>query len=204
MITKEIRSKLEKNLHQKCEQAKIPGMALIAWCEGKQVFEKYYGYCDMEREIPVTSDTIFGVASITKSFAALAIMQLADAGRLTPEDSVKKWIPEFQLPNQANSEDVTIHHLMTHTTGLPGLSAVNQARANSIAQDPDGRYLFGEIPSSNGKKVTNVMDVIQTIADSTTSILGKPGEKFNYSNKSYAILQEIIERASGETLIDYM
>lgn len=204
MITEEIRTNLTKELEQKCEEAKIPGMALVASRKGQPVFEKYYGYRDADQKLPVTKDTVFGVASITKSFASLAIMQLVDAGKLTTTDPVRKWIPEFQLPGQSDSDHVTIHHLMTQTTGLPGLSAVHQARAESIQNDPDGDYLFEEIPTSNGSKVSTVMDMIHEIAQSSAPVLDTPGKMFNYSNESYAILQEIIERASGEDFLNYM
>lgn len=203
MVTDKLKMNLDKKLEQKCKEAKIPGMALMASKKGELIFEKYYGYRNVEQKLPVTDDTVFGVASITKSFATLAIMQLEDAGKLNVMDPVQKWIPEFKLPGGANGEGVTIHHLMTHTAGLPGLSSVHQARAGSIRCDPDGEYLFGKIPSST-EEVSTVMDMLKAIGQSNESVIGKPGEMFNYSNESYAILQEVIERASGETFLDYM
>lgn len=203
MITETIRTNLDDELEHKCKQANIPGMVLIASHKGKWMFEKYYGYRDVEKQLPVTCDTVFGVASITKSFACLAIMQLVDAKKLCVNDPVQKWIPQFELPGNANSSEVTIHHLMTHTAGLPGLSAVHEVRAESIKRDPDGEYLFEEIPKSN-LHVRTVTQMMETIAESKTSVIGEPGEMFNYSNESYAILQEIIERASGESFLDYM
>src|SRR5690625_3456386 len=89
---------LDGELTKKCERAKIPGMALVVAKEGKPIFEKYYGYRDVERQLEVTSDTVFGVASITKSFAALGIMQLVDQGKLSVDDPVTKWLPELTLP----------------------------------------------------------------------------------------------------------
>lgn len=195
---------LDKQLHDKCKQANIPGMALVVAKEGKPIFEKYYGYRDVEKKLEVTKDTVFGVASITKSFATLAIMQLADQGKLNVQDAVTKWLPEFKLPETSYNDQVTIHHLMTHTSGLPGLPAVHQARAHSIKNDPDGEYLFGDIPNLTESRVKTVDDLLQLLGTLDYSLLGPPGHAFNYSNECFALLQAIIERASGKTFLEYM
>src|SRR5690625_1004870 len=195
---------LDHILTKKCEIANIPGMALIVAKEGKPIFEKYYGYRNVEKQLPVTAHTVFVVASITKSFATLAIMQLADEGKLSVFDPVVKWLPEFQLVNETLTRLVTIHHLMTHSGGLPGLPLVHQARASSVRRDPDGEYLFGDIPHLTDKNDLTVVDILNLLKTYDYSLLGKPGDMFNYSNESYAFLQEIIERASGQSFIDYM
>src|SRR5690625_2770337 len=123
---------LDQVLTKKCQEAKIPGMALVVAKDGKPIFEKYYGYRDVEKKLPVNGETVFGIASITKSFTTLAVMQLADKGKLSIFDPVIKWLPEFTLVDDTLTPLVTIHHLMTHTTGLPGLPLVHQARATSI------------------------------------------------------------------------
>lgn len=202
-FTKEKLEMLDETLTETCHTERIPGMAMIVSQDGANCFEKFYGHRDVERELPVTGDTIFGVASITKSFVALAIMQLDDAGKLTVDDPVVYWLPEFKLPNHEYTKRVTIHHLLTHTSGMPGLDAVNKARAQSMERDPDGAYLFGEIPSTE-RPVKTVSDVMNSMARTDYKLLGAPGEVFNYSNESYALLQGIIERASGESFITYM
>lgn len=194
---------LDATLHKKCQTDQIPGMALVVSQHGKQVFEKTYGYRDVEKRLPVTIDTVFGVASITKSVVALAIMQLEDAKKLTVEDPVVDWLPELKLPNQTDAEQITIHHLLTHTAGFPGLDAVNQARAESIRCDPDGEYLFEEVPETN-RPIHTVTDVMKVMEETDYKMLGAPGDVFNYSNESYALLQEIMERASGEDFITYV
>lgn len=186
-----------------CEQTQIPGMSVIVAKEGQPVFEKNYGYRHVEEQKPVTKDTMFGVASLTKSLACLAIMQLEDSGKLTVEDPVIKWLPEFKIPNDTYREQITIHHLMTHTGGIPGMTAVNLARANSIKNDPDGALLFGEIPT-NDFEVNTVVDVMNVMKKADYTLLGTPGDVFNYSNESYSLLQEIIERASEESFLKYM
>lgn len=195
---------LDAELTEKCERSKIPGMALVVAKNGVPVFEKYYGYRDVDRKLEVTPDTVFGVASITKSFAALAIMQLVDQHKLSVDDPVTKWLPEFKLPEKSYEDQVTIHHLMTHTSGLPGLPAVHQARAYSIKHDPDGEYLFGELPNLTEKRVRTVVDLLEVLANLDYPLLGAPGDAFNYSNECFALLQEIIERVSGQSFLEYM
>lgn len=201
--TQEIRDSLDNTLQEICDSEKIPGMALIVSQNGEREFEKMYGFRDKERKLPVTADTLFGVASITKSVVALAIMQLEDEGKLSVDDPVVHWLSEFKLPQSTYTERITIHHLLTHTSGLPGLPAVHQARAESIMNDPDGEYLFGDIPRGN-RPVKTVIDVMEAMEKMDFSLLGAPGEVFNYSNEGYALLQEIIERASGKSFIPYV
>lgn len=197
-------SVLDDQLTEKCRQANIPGLALVACQDGKVIYEKFYGARHVEKKLPVTADTVFGVASITKSFATLAIMQLVAAGKLSVHDPVNKWLPNFKLPGKLATDQVTIHHLMTHTSGLPGLPIVHQARAESIRQDPDGEYLFGELPNLTSKHPLGVADLIDLLANFDYSLIGRPGELFNYSNEGYAFLQKIIEVASGQGFLQYM
>ncbi|WP_163972127.1 serine hydrolase domain-containing protein [Oceanobacillus halotolerans] len=186
------------------ESKQIPGMAVVVAKEGEPIYEKYAGYRDVEKKLPVTPDTIFGVASITKSVTALAVMQLQDAQKLSVLDPITKWLPELKLPESLEKEP-TIHHLLTHTAGFPGMKAVHQARRTSIQKDPDGGYLFdvlADLPKE--PTVETVEDMIQLINETPYEMLGVPGTVFNYSNEGYAMLQGIIERASGMDYIPFV
>lgn len=195
---------LDKIITEKCEAANVTGMALVIAKAGEPVFEKYYGYRNVEEQLPVDSETIFGVASLTKSIAALTIMHLVDQGKLSVDDAVIKWLPEFKLPSDV-AEEVKIHHLLSHAAGLPGMNAVNHARAQSIAKDPDGEKINGKIPEEVlAKSIQNVVDMLEDMGKTEYELLGKPGEVFNYSNEGFAMLQLIIERASGEAFIPFV
>ncbi|AQQ54802.1 serine hydrolase [Planococcus lenghuensis] len=198
-------NELDAELEAWCNKENVPGMALIAMQNGERIFEKYAGFRNVEQRLPVTPDTVFGVASITKSLTALAIMQLVDENKLAVEDPVVKWLPEFRLPDQAHDTAITIHHLLTHTSGLPGMEAVHRARAVSIIEDPDGAELFDNpAPLEKVLTVETVEDVMDVVADTEFRLLAPPGELFNYSNEGYALLQEIIERAGGKPYIAYV
>src|SRR5699024_1514011 len=97
-----------------CKDANVPGAAMIVTEGGNVIHEQMYGYRDVEKKYPVTADTIFGVASITKSFATLAIMQLVEKGLLAVDDPVSKWIDGFNVSDPTFKENITIKHLMTH------------------------------------------------------------------------------------------
>lgn len=185
-------------------QHQIPGMAVAIAKDGHLLYESGFGYRNVARALPVTPDTLFGVASVTKSFAALAIMQLADAGKLSVDDPVVKWLPEFRVPDRVANEQITIHHFLTHTSGLPGLSAVYHARAGSIRRDPDAQRLGVPYDPFQVEPIQTYEELMDLIARADFRLLGKPGAYFNYSNEGYALLQGIIERASGAPILRYL
>src|SRR5438105_4217876 len=81
----------------------IPGAAVALAHDGDIVYERGFGHRDAARSLPVTSDTRFGLGSVTKSFPALAIAQLEEAGRLSVHDPVTRWLPEFKLPRREDA-----------------------------------------------------------------------------------------------------
>lgn len=204
MLSKEQKTKLDRGLKDYASSLNVPGLALVISKGKDRVYEYYHGYRDVENRLPVTGETVFGLASITKSFASLAIMQLAERGLLSVHDPVQKWIPNFKLPGGRASGEVQIHHLMTHSAGLPGLPTVHQARLGSLLQDPDGRELFGDDSLFDKKQISSVEELVEELAKEEVELLGEPGEIFNYSNESYALLQKIIEVTSGRDFLDYM
>ena len=118
----------------------IPGAAVALAHNGDVLYERGFGHRDAARKLPVTPNTRFGLGSVTKSFPALAIMQLAEAGTLSVDDPVTTWLPEFRLPHPDDARytpAITIHHFLTHASGLPPEPALLHARAGSIAADPD-------------------------------------------------------------------
>lgn len=204
MISEIMKKELDETLIKKCAENHIPGMALVVQRNGKSIYEKYYGYRNVAEKLPVTDDTIFGLASITKSLTSLAVMQLRDAGKLNVEDKVVDWLPMLKLPEEDFTRELEIHHLMSHTSGFPGLPLVHHARSTSILDDPDGEYLFGDVSVDDGNRIRTVDDLIKQIGKKEFKMLGEPGSIFNYSNEGFGILQKIIEEASGESFITYV
>ncbi len=179
----------------------IPGLAFGLAVDGRPVVETGFGWRDVVRQLPVTPDTVFGAASLTKSMTALAVMLLQEEGRLSVEDPVVRWLPELRLPRMDWGRRITIHHLLTHTSGLPGMRALFHARAGSIRQDPNKHRLGLVADPDTLELIRTYEDLMALMARSEFQLLGPPGACFNYSNEGYALLQGIIERAGGQPFL---
>ena len=151
-----------------------PGVAVMVIRDGEVVFAKGYGYADLERREPVTPQTAFRLASVSMQFTAMAIMILAERGRLSYDDSMVKYLPELAR----FGDRITIRHLLTHTSGLPDYYDVLEQEAADTMPDTAAAMRFlagwGEPP------------------------LFAAGERFEYSNTGYDMLALVVERVSGE------
>ena len=151
---------------------KYSGAILVA--QGDEILlKKAYGYANHEEKILNKPDTIFPIASITKSFTSIAIMQLQERGLLNVDDKISKYINGSKW-----EKEITIHHLLTHTSGLP----------------KDGLFL-GQSYVSLEKNIEHIKNY---------SLWFEPGPKYSYSNAGYQILAAIIEKVSGESYNNYI
>ncbi|MBQ2327468.1 MAG: serine hydrolase, partial [Clostridia bacterium] len=167
---------------------------------GSLIFEKYYGLRDAEHSLPIDRDTIFGVASITKSFTSLAIMQLHEEGKLSIDDPISKYLPEYTNVNQP--EPVRIRHLMSHSGGFypqKRLLMENMAKEMGFSQEKDGDFAFNAELEAYGTSV-----VAKRINDQEYHI-DLPGRAMSYFNDGFALLSHIIMQVSGErSFADYI
>ncbi len=146
-----------------------PGVAVAVIHNGKLVLERAYGYADIDARTPITADTAFDLASVSKQFAAMAIMLLVEDGKLSYDDPVGKYVPELQV-----YEGVTIRHLLLHTGGLPDYYDVIDTSAG-MPTNQDAAKLLGKMAKADFP----------------------PGERFEYSNAGYDMLGPVVEAASG-------
>jgi CubicO group peptidase (beta-lactamase class C family) len=156
----------------------IPGLAVAVSRHGETIFSKGFGVRDVISEEPVTPRTVFGTASVTKSFTALAIMKLCSQGLLRVDDAVVKHLPQFAVPGVDDVNKIKVHHLLSHTTGVPPL------RRRQDIEGFDGHLEF--------------------IAHEEFHLLGEPGEYLSYSNDLFLLLGAIIERLSGKKYRNYI
>ena len=168
----------EKFIEEVMEKEQIPGVAVALSKNGQSIYERGFGTRDFETNEPVTPETIFGIASITKSFTALAIMKLVEEGRLQVEDAVIEHLPEFQLVDYANIEDIKIRHLLSHTTGLATMERKEQ--------------------------LTKFDEHLHYLNEKAWSWIGKPGEYICYNNDMFILLGAIIEKVTGENYQEYI
>jgi CubicO group peptidase (beta-lactamase class C family) len=104
---------------QAMKEWKVPGVAIAVVQDGKVIYAQGYGYRDLEKKLPVTTGTLFPIGSITKSFTALTFAILKDEGKLDWDQSVRNYLPEFEMNDVVASERATPRDLFSHRTGLP-------------------------------------------------------------------------------------
>jgi CubicO group peptidase (beta-lactamase class C family) len=154
------------------------GSILVAR-DGKVLFSKGYGMANLEHDVPNATQTKFRLGSITKQFTAMAIMILQERGKLNVQDKVKKHLPDAPKA----WDEITIHHLLTHTSGIPNYTA------------------FPDFLKTLPVRVT-LKELIGKFKDKPLDF--KPGEKFSYSNSGYIVLGQIVETASGQSYPTFM
>lgn len=170
-------NEFEEYLEQTMRDNHIAGAAVAVYAEGRVIYAKGFGVRDITTKEPVTPESIFGVASVSKSFTAMAMMQLVDARMVSLDDPVTKYIPELTL-HGADMSKVTVRHILSHSTGLPPMTR----REDIIRLEDHVKFLNGE----------------------DYEILGKPGEYFSYANDTFLLNGLIIERLTGRLYRRYM
>lgn len=169
---------------------------------GRTQYERFWGSADRESKKELNGDTIFGLASVTKSFTALAVMQLEERGILDIHDPVSKYIPEFTGKNQKN---VTIRHLMCHSGGffpLPRILVGEVAQSLGLKESKTGDFAYSDAIASEGVRLVAGRLDEQTKED---GLNGEPGEYLSYCNDGFGLLSDIIRRYGGEpSYADYL
>jgi CubicO group peptidase (beta-lactamase class C family) len=146
------------------------GSVLVAK-KGKIIYQKNIGFADMEHQVPILKDTRFELASISKTFTAILILQLVESGKLKLDAKVSDYIPEF---TRNDSGQITIHHLLSHTSGIQDFVGLNC----DFVLWTDKEFLEG----------------LQK-----TAVNFKPGTQFQYASSTYILLRLIIEKVTGKT-----
>ncbi len=200
------KDEFEEFIHEIMEEFEIPGLSLGLSQDGEIKYSRGFGYSNREEGTRATADTVYGIASITKSFTALAIMILEREGKLSTGDPVVKYLPEFNAGDRITPA-ITIHHFLTHTAGLPPTPALMYAMVRSIEGDPTAKKLKEE---GKWEKWTEEppIDTYEDLLDfwnrKKPDPLGNPGAQFSYSNDAYSLLGTIVERVSGVSLEKFM
>lgn len=185
---------------------RIPGLSLGIAKDGKPTVLRGYGFRDREADLPATPRTVYGLASITKSFTALATLQLEERGRLRVTDRVTRHLPEFRTPDPRWGSRITLRHLLSHSSGIPAIPATRYAYARNYAREPASEARrerrLGIDP--HHAPLDSYEQVLEYLATERYRLLGPPGRYFSYSNIGFALLGAVIERASGRTYETYV
>lgn len=171
--SQDLAARVDEYLNDLAKQNRFSGSVLIAR-DGRVLVSKGYGMANYEEDVPNTTQTKFRLGSITKQFTAMAVMMLQERGKLSVQDAVCKYVAECPPAWQP----ITIHHLLTHTSGIWNFTSAPEYRKTMTLPSP-------------------VADTIARFKDKPLEFA--PGERFNYSNSGYVLLGYVIEKASGQS-----
>jgi len=178
----EVQDKLEGLVADAMMRDHVPGLSLAVVRNGAVVYTRGFGARRLKDNAPASPNTLYGIGSCTKSFTALAIMQLVEQGKLNVHDPIKKHLTEFRLGKDENP--ITIHHLLTHSSGIPDLGGANVEILRHIGVDEKW------VPFSSFE------DLMLHVNGAKDEVAAEPGKRFFYLNEGYELLGMIIERVS--------
>ncbi|KIX19663.1 beta-lactamase [Flavobacterium sp. 316] len=173
-----IESKMDSLIISKFK-ADNPGAVFLVAKEGKSIYRKAFGKANLEMNIDMQPEFVFEIGSMTKQFTAVAIALLEEQGKLNFQDEIVKFIPDY--PTQGNK--MTIHHLLTHTSGIKDFTKMKELRSIS-------------------KKDLPPKELVDFFKNEPMDF--NSGEQFKYNNSGYIVLGYIIEIVSGQSYEDFI
>jgi CubicO group peptidase (beta-lactamase class C family) len=167
------------SLLQEKYQPNAPGATFLISKNGIIVYKKAFGLSNLELNLPMHTENVFEISSMTKQFTAVSILMLMEKGKLNLDDEITKFIPDYPT----NGHKITVHHLLTHTSGIKDFTRVKGLNAIST-QDL--------VP----------LELIDFFKNEPIDFA--PGEKSKYNNSGYVILGYIIEKVTGQPYGDFV
>ena len=161
------------------DAGKVAGASVAVARRGETIVAKSYGSADLELEVPMPADASFEIGSVTKQFTAAAILLLAERGKLSVDDEVTKFLPQYPTHGQR----ITVRHLLTHTSGIKGYTELPE---------------FGDLMKLKKPRET----LVALFGDKPLDFA--PGEALVYNNSAYFLLGLIIEKVSGQSYADFV
>jgi len=173
--------KIDKYVNNIMKEYRIPGFSLGIIYKNNVVYKKGYGISDNTQR-KVTPQTPFITGSLSKTFTAIAIMQLVESGKISLDEPVSAYIPWFQLANKEISSKTTVRDLITHTSGISTDAEFSVATTRG-----------------DDTSITQIVKKFDSLKQNTM-----PGTRYQYSNANFIILGEIIQRLTGISYEEYL
>lgn len=200
-------NQIDANINQWIKEEQLNGATMLILKNGKIVYNKAFGYANREQKIPMKTDNIFRIASMTKPIISVAAMMLYEEGKFLLTDPLSKFIPEFKDPvviDKYNAKDttyttvpakreITIRDILSHTSGI-GYAQIGSGTANAI-------YYKNKINGGIGTPYSTLKDVIPRLAK--LPLMAQPGEEFYYGLNT-DVLGYLVEVLSGMPLDKYL
>lgn len=189
-LPEDFKEKFENQIATAMAQAHVPGLSVALVKDDRVIYARGFGARNLKDNLPATPQTLYGVGSTTKSFTALAIMQLVEQGKLNVKDPVKKHIPRFKIGNE--EPPITVHNLLSHSSGIPnlGVAEILISRATGMEE----KYI----------PISSLDDFLLHISCAKAEVAAEPSKRFFYFNSGYTLLGEIVERVSKMKYEDYI
>lgn len=169
---------LDQLLHQRFDKNQA-GIAVMVVKEGKLLYKKGVGMANADTKEPLSSQSNFRMASVSKQFTAMCIMLLAKQGRLSYDDNLLRFFPDFEA---TVGEKIKVRHLLTHSSGIWDYE-------NSLPEERTAQILDAEVVAMLSKETRTYFE---------------PGTTFRYSNSGFCVLEQIVEKASGMSYVDFI
>ncbi|HEX4931819.1 MAG TPA: serine hydrolase domain-containing protein, partial [Gemmatimonadaceae bacterium] len=179
-LSAEVRTRIDA-VFSRWDRTDSPGCSLGISQDGREVYARGYGMSDLQHAIAITPASIFHVASVSKQFAAYSVALLAEDGRLSLDDDIRKYVPE--IPDYGSR--ITIRHLIHHTSGLR-----------------DQWQLLGYAGWRFPEDLITEQDVMRIVSRQQGTNF-TPGAEWVYSNTGYTLLAVIVKRVSGKSLREF-
>lgn len=171
--------KIDQLISTYADYGQFNGTILVSE-NGVILYKKAFGLANMEWNIPNNTNTKFRLASVTKQFTSMLILQLVAEGKLDLHKPISTYLKDYPKPQ---ADKITIHHLLTHTSGIPNYTSF-----------PNYWNLM--------RNPISPSDLVKNFADSTLKFT--PGERFNYSNSGYVLLGNIIETVTKKNYAEIL
>uniref|UniRef100_A0A0K0FU52 Serine beta-lactamase-like protein LACTB, mitochondrial (inferred by orthology to a human protein) n=1 Tax=Strongyloides venezuelensis TaxID=75913 RepID=A0A0K0FU52_STRVS len=185
-------SKSDRLINHYMVKYAIPGLSITVTKNGKTLYSKGFGYSNVETDTPCTNDSVFRIASISKSITAIIAGKLIDAKKLDIDKNINEYIKDFpEKIYEGEKVSITSKHLLTHMSGVRHYTKKNEKKEK--VDDLESEFLLN-------KPFSNVSHALELFKDD--ELLSKPGEKFNYTTHGFTLLSRVIEEASGKNFSD--
>jgi len=180
-VAQRLQAELEPKIAAEITQQLLPGFAIGVVKDGKLIYARGFGVARLGGDTPINTKSLFHMASVTKTFVATAIMQLAEGGKLDLDAPLIRYLPYFRMDDE-RFRAITIRQVRSHMSGIP--DTVN--------------YHWDKPEYDDGA----LERFVRSLADN--KLVFTPGEKFGYSNSAYEVLGDVIAKVSGQSFEDYV
>jgi CubicO group peptidase (beta-lactamase class C family) len=177
----QIEEKVDPLIQQVMKSYDLPGLAVAIVKDNKIVYAKGFGVKNLKTKEPITTKSLFHMASVSKPFSATAIMQFVEQGKVKLDDPVVKYLPYFKI-NDERYKAITIRQMLSHISGMPDVR--------------DYQWDKPEYDEGAAERYVRSLNDRELIA--------APGERFSYSNMAFEVLGDLIAKVSGMSFEDYV